>query len=349
MGRDTRRSRLVIAVLLVLAFTLITVDYRTGDSATGVRGALHSVVGGVENAVTTVTRPIGRTVSSLTHPNRYHDRADRLAEENATLRRSIADDAEIDRLAGELSALRLLADKGQYTIVPARVIAVGDVTGMDWTVTINAGRRDGLAVDKVVVNTAGLVGTVASVTDQTAVIKLICDPTSRIGARLETTQLLGAVAGGQGPKNLTFTLYDASYQVKEGDRLVTFGSLDYVAGVPIGEVTKVVDVGGLSRTAEVRPFVSIGTLDLVGVIVGGPPGDPGDRVLPPREVPPAGGTQPPADAPASTAPAGTAPAGQDAAGGQQQAGQQGAGQQGAGQPSQGRNQAGTGASTQGAG
>ncbi|WP_242423654.1 rod shape-determining protein MreC, partial [Frankia sp. EI5c] len=217
---------------------------------------------------------------------------DRLTEENAQLRRQINDDAEIERLAGELSNLRLLADKGQYAVVPARVIAVGDVTGMDWTVTINAGRRDGLAVDKVVVNAAGLVGSVASVSDSTAVVRLICDPTSRIGARLERTQLLGAVAGGQGPSTLSFTLYDASYQVKEGDRLVTFGSLDYVAGVPIGEVTRVVDVGGLSRTAEVRPFVSIGTLDLVGVVVGGPAADPGDRVLPPRPLADAGGPQP---------------------------------------------------------
>ncbi|OHV37245.1 MULTISPECIES: rod shape-determining protein MreC [Parafrankia] len=333
MGRDTRRSRLVIAALLVLAFTLITLDYRTGDSATGVRGVLHSAVGGVENAVTTVTRPVGRTVSSLTHPNRYHDRADRLGEENAALRRQIADGAEIDRLAGDLSDLRLLADKGQYTIVPARVIAVGDVTGMDWTVTINAGRRDGLAVDKVVVNASGLVGTVASVTDSTAVIKLLCDPTSRIGARLETTQLLGAVAGGQGPSSLTFTLYDASYQVKKGDRLVTFGSLDYVAGVPIGEVTKVVDVGGLSRTAEVRPFVSVGTLDMVGVVIGGPPADPGDRVLPPRPAPAPDAAQPPAGQP-------SAPAQPDGA--QQPAGQPQAGQPQAGQPQGGQAQGGAG-------
>ena len=306
MGRDTRRSRLLLAVLLVLAFTLITIDYRTSESASGVRGFLHSVVGGVENAVTTVARPIGRTVSSLTHPNRYQDRADALAEENAELRRQIADGAEIERLAKELSDLRLLADRGQYTIVPARVIAVGDASGMDWTVTINAGSRDGVAVDKVVINSAGLVGTVVSVTDNTAVVRLVCDPQARIGARLESTQLLGAVAGGQGPSKLTFTLYDASYQVAEGDRLVTFGSLDYVAGVPIGEITKVVDVGGLSRTAEVRPFVSFGTLDLVGVVVGGPPTDPGDRVLEPRPVPPAeqpADGQQPAQPPADGQPA----------------------------------------------
>jgi rod shape-determining protein MreC len=275
----------VIAALLILAFALITIDYRTGQSSGGPRGFVHTIVGGAANGVTAVTRPIGRTISSLAHPNRYHDEADRLAAQNAALRRQLADRGEIDKEAAQLSSLRLLADKGQYTIVPARVIAIGDVSGTDWTVTVNAGKADGLSVDKIVLNDVGLVGTVASVTAHTAVIRLFCDPASRIGARLEGTGLLGSVAGGSGPDTLVFTLYDASYQVKPGQRLVTFGSLDYVAGVPIGEITKVTEVGGLTRTAEVRPFVSVGTLDLVGIVVGKPTTDPGDRVLPPRPAP----------------------------------------------------------------
>lgn len=304
MGRDLRRSRVVVAVLLVLTFLLITIDYRTSESSGGPRGFVHGVVGGIESGVTAVTRPIGRTLSSLFHPNRYHDRADKLEQENAVLRRQLADQGTVTQLAGQLSALRLLADKGQYTIVPARVLSIGDVSGTDWTVTVNAGKADGLSVDKIVLNAEGLVGTVVSMTEHTAVVRLFCDPRSRIGARLEGTQLLGAVAGGAGPDKLTFTLYDASYQVRPGQRLVTFGSLDYVAGVPIGEVTKVTEVGGLSRTAEVKPFVSVGTLDLVGIVIGEPATDPGDRVLPPRPVP----SSPPPAPSAPQPPAGTAPA-----------------------------------------
>lgn len=302
MGRDSRRSRTAIAVLLVLAFSLITVDYKTTDSAGGVRGFLHAVVGGVESGLSAVGRPVGRTVSSLAHPNRYQDRADALAAENAELRRQVGDDAEVRQLAGELSALRLLADRGQYTIMPARVVAVGDVTGTDWTMTISVGSDDGVAVDKLVLSNDGLVGTVESVTSHTSVVRLICDPASHIGARLEGTRLLGAVAGGQGPAALTFTLYDASHQVQKGDRLVTFGSTDYAAGAPIGEVTEVVDVGGLSRTAEVKPFVTFATLDLVGVVMANPPADPGDRVLEPRPAPPAEAVAPPSGTSASPAP-----------------------------------------------
>ncbi len=313
MGRDTRRSRIVVLVLLVVAFILITVDYRSSDSSSGARGMLRGAFGGVEDAVSAVTRPIGRTVSSLTHPNRYRQRADALAAENAQLRRQVADDAEVRRQAAALVSLRLLADKGQYMIVPARVIAVGDVTGTDWTVTVNAGSDNGVAPDKLVINSDGLVGTVLSVTAHTSVVRLACDPASHIGARLESTRLLGAVSGGGGPDILTFTLYDASHQMKVGDRLVTFGSLDYAAGVPIGVVAKVLDAGGgLSRSVEITTFASMGSLDMVGVIVGKPVSDPGDRVLTPLPAPPspapssAAPSQAPSPAPSQAGPSGPA-------------------------------------------
>ncbi|WP_131785393.1 rod shape-determining protein MreC [Protofrankia symbiont of Coriaria ruscifolia] len=303
MGRDTRRSRVIILVLLVVVFTLITVDYRSSDSSSGLRGALRDVFGGVETAVTTVTRPIGRTLSSLAHPNRYQKRADALAAENAELKRRLAEDDEARRQAAALSSLRLLADRGQYTIIPARVVAIGDITGTDWSVTINAGSADGVTPDKLVLNSDGLVGTVLTATAHTAVVQLASSPASHIGARLENTRLLGAVAGRGGPDALTFTLYDATLQVKTGDRLVTFGSVDYAGGVPIGVVTKVLDSdGGLSRSAEVTTFAALGSLDLVGVVVGTPATDPGDRVLAPRPVPPQATAPPPTPAPAATAP-----------------------------------------------
>jgi rod shape-determining protein MreC len=306
MGRDTRRSRVLLALLLAATFTLITIDYRTGPTASGPRGAVHAVFGPVEDGVSAVVRPVGRTVSALTHPDRYRHRAEALAAENAALRRQIASDAEVRRDASELASLRLLADKGQYTIVPARVIAVGDVSGSDRTVTINAGRAAGLRPDELVIDNDGLVGDVLSATSGTATVRLVSDPDSHIGARLERTRLLGAIAGNDASASLTYTLYDASHQVKVGDRLVTFGSSDFAAGVPIGVVTKVLDEGqGLSRTADVKPFASLDTLDLIGVIVGKPPTDPGDRVLPPLPVPKPAPTKPaPTPTPTPTASAG---------------------------------------------
>ncbi|WP_239332077.1 rod shape-determining protein MreC [Frankia sp. CiP3] len=300
MGRENRRSRMVVIGLLIAAFILITVDYRSSGSSAGPRGALRGVFATLEGGVSAVARPIGRTASSLTHPNRYQRRADTLAAENAELKRQLADDAEVRRQAAALGDLRLLADRGQYTIIAARVIAIGDITGTDWSVTVNAGSADGVVPDRLVLDSDGLVGTVLSSTAHTAVVRLACDPASHIGARLEGTRLLGAVAGAGSPDALTFTLYDATRQVKVGDRLVSFGSADYVGGVPIGIVTKVLDASeGLSRAAEVTTFAAMGSLDLVGIVVGKLPADAGDRVLLPRP--------PPTPSPAPAAPASTIP------------------------------------------
>lgn len=57
---DTRRTRVILAVLLVAALALITVDYRDGSSGPlrSLRQAGGSVFGGVERGVSVVTSPM---------------------------------------------------------------------------------------------------------------------------------------------------------------------------------------------------------------------------------------------------------------------------------------------------
>jgi rod shape-determining protein MreC len=54
---DSRRTRAVLAVLLIAALVLITVDYRDGSSAPvrGLRQLGGSAFGGAERAVSAVT------------------------------------------------------------------------------------------------------------------------------------------------------------------------------------------------------------------------------------------------------------------------------------------------------
>ena len=63
---DTRRTRVVLAVLLVLALALITFDYRDGSSGPvhGLRQAGGAVFGTAESVVSAVTSPF---VDFFTH------------------------------------------------------------------------------------------------------------------------------------------------------------------------------------------------------------------------------------------------------------------------------------------
>ena len=60
-----------------------------------------------------------------------------------------------------------------------------------------------------------------------------------------------------------------------GDALVTAGSDTFAPGVPVGRVAAVdAQATGTVRTATVTPFVDVGALDLLQVVVEGPRGTP---------------------------------------------------------------------------
>jgi len=116
-------------------------------------------------------------------------------------------------------------------------------------------------------------------------VLLANDPDFTVGTRLESSMELG-FATGQGDRPLRVSLLNGKAEVKEGDRLVTFGSQagkPFVPGVPVGRIIRVdPPSGGLTRTVQVEPFVGFSRLDLVGVVVEAPRKDPRDSVLPPR-------------------------------------------------------------------
>jgi rod shape-determining protein MreC len=279
--RDSGRSRLIVAVLVVVAILLLALG---GGS---VRDGVNKVTHPVQHAAGSVYSSISHSLSSLSSAGHDRRRVEQLTTENANLRKQLADLADAKRVQAGLAKLNLVAAAGGYRIVPARVVAAGEEAGFARTVTINIGSRQGVRTGLLVMAGQGLAGTTVEVSSDTTVVRLITDGKSHIGARLEGSQALGKV-DGQGNGSLLYTLYDTSIQIQRGQRLVTFGSLNYAAGVPVGTVTQVTDVptangaSGLTREAEVRPFAPLGSLDLVGVIVGKPVVDPGDRVLPPR-------------------------------------------------------------------
>jgi len=157
-------------------------------------------------------------------------------------------------------------------------------------VTIDAGTRDGVRTDMTVLNGDGLVGRVKTAGPSTSTVLLAIDPDSSVGVRLEGSQEVGFTTGrgvSEGA-DLDLRLLDGQSTVVRGDRLVSFGSqgaTPYVAGVPVGEVSRVSgSPGSQTRTAVVSPYVEFTALDLVGVVVEPPRKDPRDAVLPPRPV-----------------------------------------------------------------
>jgi rod shape-determining protein MreC len=285
--RDTRRTRVVLIVLLVGALALIALNYSDGSNSVvrGVRNAGGSVFGGAEHAASSVASFFsGGRSSGSTQVKSLQEQVIRLRTELGQEQLSKADYAELHKMLQ-------LAGAARYKIVAASVIAVG--TGFQQTVTIDVGSSDGVRADETVVNGQGLVGEVTSVTSTTATVQLASASSAVVGVAVAPSSQLGWVTGpgktsaGNGLMHLQMLSSKASLKV--GDAVVTSASVKdkpYVPGVPIGVIAKLVEVNGaLTEAALVRPYVSYTALGVVGVVIVPPKHNPRFAAVPPLPHP----------------------------------------------------------------
>jgi rod shape-determining protein MreC len=289
--RDTGRTRLLLSIALIAALALIAVDYTSGSSPLikTVRSAAATVFGGAERAVATLTKPVGRFFGSGLASSGGGD--------FTTMRRQLI------RMRAELSAARLrqaqyrqlrrllqVGGRGGYRIMAASVIAFGQ--GIQQTVTLDAGSADGIRPQMTVIDGDGLVGKVVAVSASTCTVLLATGTNSVVGVRLAPGGQIGWVtgtgAGRSGSPLLQLQVLDPA-ALRPGVPLVTAASVrdrPFVPGVPVGMIVSVRNRGGaLTGQALVRPFAGFGSLDVVGIVVAAPRGDPRFSVLPPRPKP----------------------------------------------------------------
>jgi rod shape-determining protein MreC len=313
---DTRRTRLVLGVLLVAALALITVDARGGAGApvSGLRGIGGTVFGSAESLVGTVTRPVAALFDNVTGAPASQQKIQSLQREVVRLRAELSQAQLNQAQEAQLRSLLALAGRGGYRIVAANVIAASP--GYSSSVTIDAGRDDGIRPDETVLNGQGLVGTVTSAAAHTSTVLLTTDASSTVGVRLAGTGQIGAVTGAgrtrSGPALLRLQVFDAGAVLQTGQQLVTFGSVHgrpYVPGVPVGVITQVqASATSLTKIALVRPYADDSALGVVGVVIVPPRTNPRDSVLPPRPATPSAspgaGRSSASPSPAATASAG---------------------------------------------
>jgi rod shape-determining protein MreC len=285
---DTRRTRVVLAVLLVLALALITVSYRDGSSgpARDLRQTGGSVFGTAESVVSAVTSPF---VDFFNHSGASGSSGQvaSLQREVLQLRTELSQEQLSKAEYRQLSSVLQLAGRGRYRIVAATVIAMGQ--GYSQAVTLDAGTADGIKTGDTVLNGQGLIGTVTAVNAQTCAVLLATDATSVVGVTLATSGQIGWVTGpgktASGSGLLKLQVLDENADLSAGEQLVTSASIHdrpYVPGVPVGVIKKVENRGGsLTALALVQPYVDFTSLGVVGIVVAPPSQNPRFSVLPP--------------------------------------------------------------------
>lgn len=176
---------------------------------------------------------------------------------------------ELERLR---SLLGFKTSNPQYELLAARVIGR---SFSNWfsTLTIDAGSKDGVAKNMVVITPQGVVGRISAVGPYSSEVLLITDPQGPAGAvvLVQDTRIPGVVEGvgdGTGMLHMKHIPYDANIQ--EGQLVVTSGlGTVFPAGLPIGRVQRVereAEPSALQQDALIAPAVDFNRLEEVLII-----------------------------------------------------------------------------------
>jgi rod shape-determining protein MreC len=278
--KQVRRRRAVLTLLVLGSFALLTATYSQGS-------------GGLSGGVSTIFSPFESVADRALKPARdflnWFDETFDARGENSRLREQLAT-ARAHAVAGQVARqenaqLRDLvglrrsgAIPAGYKPVAARVIARSPTV---WyaSVTIDAGKGDGIRVDDPVISGAGLVGRVTAVTGGAAQVTLLTDPGSgsAVSGRVVPSGAQGIVRAEVGdPDLLVLDFIDTTRRIGKGNTVVTAGwkagdlaSL-YPPNIPIGEVTEAsLTEQEASQTVRLRPFADMRDLDLLEVLTGG--------------------------------------------------------------------------------
>ena len=241
----------LLAGLLGLLNLPLPASRRAKEAVREALAPLHALVSGaglrLREAGTTL-----RGIGGLASENRA------LQEEILRLRgevRALQTDAKENGVLRELLGFKRRA--GQK-LVAAEVIA-RDSTGWWQTLRLDRGARDGLAADLAVVTPDGLAGRIVEVSDHTADVLLVSDPSCRVAVRIPRTGSNGVLSGtgvrwnGQVVCRIDFI--NRNHAIRPGDEVVTSGLGGiFPPDLPVGYVETVeTDAAGLYLRAEVLP------------------------------------------------------------------------------------------------
>ena len=276
LSSRTRSARGLVVLLVAISLVTITIDSREGEDGPLARlgSVALAIITPLQEGVSKVTRPIGNFFSAV-------GRLPSLEEENERLRAAVQESESIriqnGVLAREAAELAELLDMCA-TLFPnmsttgARVIGNG-VYNLEWSITIDKGSNDGIAVDMPVVSSKALVGRVNKVTPWSASVELLRDPSARVAVQLTASEQQGLLQG-RGDRNPEVTLVPPTVEVEVGEPVVTTSyQVDdehglYPAGIPIGSVTDVTQNAGVPDiTITVEPYVDFSSLEFVLVVM----------------------------------------------------------------------------------
>lgn len=266
---DTRTRWLTIGLigaLLLLGLALGQLGYLQ-PVRNVTRALLAPFQAGLTNA--------GTDISDLMRSARdLRDLRQRNAQLQAENNRLSVENARLTEVENENERLRQLLNFTRsnpwYDYKAAAVVGHklgADTSNMLFSIFIDVGARDGVAVDMPVITDRGLVGRVTAVGPNVAEVLLLIDPASAVNARVSNSRVPGIVRGNI-DGGLVMERIPQGETISPGDIVLSSGlGGNFPDKLVIGQVTEVFQRDlDMFQSARIRSTVDFGKLETVLVI-----------------------------------------------------------------------------------
>lgn len=256
----------VVGALLLLGLALSQLGYLQP-----VRNASRALLVPFQKGLANLSSDVSNLARSARD---LRDLRQRNAQQQAEIDRLSVENARLTEVERENERLRQLLNFTRsnpwYDYKAAAVIGhrIGqDTSNLLFSIFIDVGARDGLAVDMPVITDRGLVGRVVAVGPNVAEVLLLIDPASAVNARVQNSRVTGIVRGNI-DAGLVMERIPQGETVSPGDIILTSGlGGNFPDKLVIGQVTEVFQRDSdMFQSARIRPTVDFGKLEMVLVI-----------------------------------------------------------------------------------
>jgi rod shape-determining protein MreC len=268
--RWSRRPRFVLAVLVLLSVSLITLDVRGGGKGaidhakTWASDIFDPVRAGVDEA----TRPVAGFFAGAFEARSIQADNSSLRSQLGSIQEQLEQEADLKR---RITALQNLYDLQFANGIPEVVADVVDLGTSDFseTIDIDKGTSSGIDDGMPVVSGDGLIGFILQANDDSSTVQLLTDPSSSVGVKYGAAGA-DAVVGGQGSgRPLSVDYVQPGSPVKKGEQLLTSGLANgaFPEGIPVATVSSFSNATGtVQQNVTATPVANMADPEYVAVL-----------------------------------------------------------------------------------
>lgn len=273
--REHKTATIIACILIVLVIiTVVSYIHRGSDSWVG--RVLGSGIAFVQEPLSSAGNGVNGAANGIFRFRSIVEENEKLKDEVAELERKLTEQslsaADLEELRSLSQALNYVEDTTAYKWLAADVIAMD---GSHWfnIFTINAGKKQGVVKDAIVLNGNGLIGKIYEVGPNWAKVISIIDGNNHVSFKVNRDLTLLGILYGDGKGGLTGYMLSPEAPVIKGDTLITSGMEMYPEGIPLGKISQVSwDTNALLRTVTVEPAVTFDNISKVTVVIPGAAG-----------------------------------------------------------------------------